>query len=141
MLNYFEITNVENHMTDNEFEHYMDKVFETIREKRKELGVSQGELSARMEKPQSSIARLEAGNVRDPRISMFFQVAKALEINPAEILGQAFDELEAKAGGKVKRKEKDKDWRLEKIKNRLDLLDPESKERMAEVIEAIFKLM
>jgi transcriptional regulator with XRE-family HTH domain len=115
----------------------MDKVFEAIREKRLELGVSQGELSARMGKPQSSIARLESGGVRDPRISMFFQASKALRINPGEILGWAFDQVE----GHSDQQSEVEDWRIQGIKNKLDLLDPEKREQIAEIIERILKLI
>ena len=123
-------------LTDVDFENFMEKVFEAIREKRKDLGVSQGELSSRMKKPQSSIARLESGGVRDPRISMFFQLGKALEINPAEILGCAYDQVEvpSKTGDKVR------DWRMQKIKNRLDSLDKKKKEQVADIIEGVLKL-
>lgn len=123
-------------LTDVDFENFMEKVFEAIREKRKDLGVSQGELSSRMKKPQSSIARLESGGVRDPRISMFFQLGKALEINPAEILGWAYDQVEVPPNAS----DKEKDWRLQKIKNRLDSLDKKKKEQVAEIIEGVLKL-
>ena len=123
-------------LTESDFENFMEKVFEAIREKRKDLGVSQGELSSRMKKPQSSIARLESGGVRDPRISMFFQLGKALEINPAEILGWAYDQVEAPPNASAK----EKDWRLQKIKNRLDSLDKKKKEQVAEIIEGVLKL-
>lgn len=62
------------------FDQFMDKVFEALKEKRQSLGISQGEMSSRMGKPQSSIARLESGNIREPRISTFYQAAKALGI-------------------------------------------------------------
>ena len=120
-----------------DFDRFMDKVFEGIREKRRTLGVSQGELSIRMGKPQSSIARLESGGVRDPRMSMFYQAGKALGINPAEILGWAFDQVEGPSGGG----EKEEDWRLKKIKNRLGMLDKDRKERVAEIIEGILNLI
>ena len=123
-------------LADTDFENFMEKVFEVIREKRKDLGVSQGELSSRMKKPQSSIARLESGGVRDPRISMFFQLGKALEINPAEILGWAYDQVEVPSNAS----DKEKDWRLQKIKNRLDSLDKKKKEQVAEIIEGVLKL-
>ncbi len=124
-------------LTLDNFEKFMDRVFEGIREKRLELGVSQGELSVRMGKPQSSIARLESGGVRDPRISMFYQAAKALGVNPAEILGWAFDQAESQSVGQ----DPEKDWRIQKIKNRLDLLDREKKDQVAEIIERILKLL
>ncbi len=34
--------------------------------------------------------RFESGGVRDPRVSMIFQVCRALEINPADVFGAAF---------------------------------------------------
>ncbi len=116
------------------FEEYMDRVFESLREKRVELGIKQGELSTIMNKPQSAIARIEAGTVRDPRISTFFQMCQALDVNPGEILGLAYEEK--KKGLKTS----GKDRRLEKIKSRLDLLDEATRNKVADIIESVFKL-
>ena len=121
-------------MKEQTFDEYMDRVFEALREKRMELGIKQGELSAMMSKPQSAIARIEAGTVRDPRISTFFQMCQALDVNPGEILGLAYEEK--KAG----HKNKGKDRRLEKIKSRLDMLDETTRAKVADIIESIFKL-
>ena len=118
------------------FDKFMDKVFEAIRDKRQTLGMSQGEMSTRMGKPQSSIARLESGGVRDPRISMFYQAAKALEVNPAEFLGWAYDQVEVESNSK----KEGEDWRIDKIRNRLKLLDEPTRKQVAEIIEGVLKL-
>lgn len=50
---------------------------EEVRRLRMERGLSQKELAARMDLPQSVIARLEAGKV-EPRLSTLDRVAQAL---------------------------------------------------------------
>lgn len=80
-------------MADSDFDKFFDAVLETLKEIRKQKGLTQEDLGVRMGKPQSAVARLESGGVRDPRISMIFQVCEALEISPADALGSAFEKF------------------------------------------------
>ncbi|SME95316.1 Helix-turn-helix [Pseudobacteriovorax antillogorgiicola] len=84
-----------------------------------------------MGKPQSSIARLESGNVRDPRISMFYQAAKALGINPAEILGWAFDQVESSSEGS----KEDKDGVYRKLRITLICLSLSNVSRLLKLLK------
>lgn len=80
-------------MADSDFDKFFDAVLENLKEIRKQKGLTQEDLGERMGKPQSAVARLESGGVRDPRISMIFQICQALEINPADALGTAFEKF------------------------------------------------
>ena len=77
-------------MSAESFNLFIDRAVEAVREKRISLGINQKELSEKIGKAQSHIARFESGSVRDPRISMFFLICEALQVNPAEILGSAY---------------------------------------------------
>lgn len=121
-------------MKDDSFDQFMDKVLEAIRDKRKELGLTQDELGERMGKPQSAVARFEAGGA-DPRISMLFQVCQALDTNPAEILGRAYDSVDGDADAQ------DRSRRLKKLKERVEVLDDKVKAKVLEIFEGVFSLV
>ena len=71
------------------YDNFFDRLLELIRDRRKELGLTQADLAAKMKKPQSVIGRLESGGVRDPRVSMLFQVCQAMDLDPSEVLVRA----------------------------------------------------
>ena len=129
LLKYEEIT-----LSDQGFEQFVDSVIESIKEKRRAQGLTQGELGEILGKPQSAIARFEAGKVRDPRISMFYQICSGLKINPADVMRNAFLE---QSGVKEMSREK----RMKDIKKRLDDLDSSEKSVVMAVLDNLFKLL
>ena len=65
----------------------MDKLYENIRTRRKELKMTQQELAEKIGySDRSSIAKIESGGV-DLSQSKIMQIAKALEITPGELMG------------------------------------------------------
>ena len=65
----------------------MDKLYENIRTRRKELKMTQQELAEKIGySDRSSIAKIESGGV-DLSQSKIMQIAKALEITPGEVMG------------------------------------------------------
>ncbi len=57
-----------------------------LRSLRTESGLTQTQLGEAAEMPQSSIARLEAGKKSDIRVSTLENLAKALKVQPEELL-------------------------------------------------------
>lgn len=58
-----------------------------IREKRKELGMTQGELAAGCGTNISRISRIELGRVQKPHRKLLERIAKCLELNLGELVG------------------------------------------------------
>ena len=68
------------------YDQFVDLLIEQLRRQRLELGLTQTQLGERIGKQQTVIARFESGTVRDPRLSMFFDICQGLEIDPAQLL-------------------------------------------------------
>jgi transcriptional regulator with XRE-family HTH domain len=64
----------------------LEHVGETIRQHRRQLGMTQEELAQRSGIAPTSIVRLERGEVRAPRLSTLQQLAGALQIPVAELV-------------------------------------------------------
>ncbi len=80
-------------MTEQDYEIFFSSVLEKLKEKRKEKGLTQGDLGKLIGKPQSAVARFESGAIKDPGFSMIYNVCKALEIRPGELLDSYFTDL------------------------------------------------
>jgi transcriptional regulator with XRE-family HTH domain len=64
----------------------MEHVGEAVRHYRKLAEMTQQELARRAGLAPTSIVRLESGEVRAPRITTLHKLARALNINPAELV-------------------------------------------------------
>lgn len=91
-----------------------------IKRSRQKLGMTQAELGQKVERPQSSIARLESGQLGDTHFGFILDLAKALEM-PAENLVAAAFGRETQFHGK---KTMDKSEILGSIKQQLQEVDP-----------------
>lgn len=63
------------------------KIGQRIRERRKSLKMSVDELAARLGKDRSTVYRYENGEIENLPLDMLEPIAKALEIEPKELMG------------------------------------------------------
>ena len=111
------------------FDRFIDTAIEAIKERRIELGINQKELGEMIGKAQSHVARFENGAVRDPRISMFFQICEALKVNPAEFFGPAFGDVKVDS----QRELKDKKLRKAKVNEKIEMIEKLAKDQIKEL--------
>ena len=123
-------------MADEEFDRFFESVLENIKTKRKELGLTQGQLGERMGKPQSAVARFESGGVKDPGVSMLFHVCMALGIKPGDLVDKPFIDLAADNAGETP-VEYDTEWLVREIAK----LPDSKKRRIQNVIGEILSLI
>lgn len=81
---------------DNEF---MVNFGNIIKKSRQKLGMTQAELGQKVDRPQSSIARLESGQLGDTHFGFIIDLAKALDMRAEDLVATAFGR-EAHAGAK-----------------------------------------
>ena len=67
----------------------MEPLGYVIKNARKQLGLTQGELGEKVNRPQSSIARLEVGTLGDTHFSFIMDLAAALEMPPEVLVAKA----------------------------------------------------
>ena len=63
----------------------MGSLGKNLRETRKQLGLTQEQVSERSGVQAGEISRIEAGK-RDPQVSTLERLAKALEVSPGQLL-------------------------------------------------------
>ncbi|MFW7381790.1 MAG: helix-turn-helix domain-containing protein [Oligoflexus sp.] len=123
-------------MADISFDKFMEQLSLLIKQRRKELGLTQGDVGDRLGKPQSTIARFESGSVKDPHISLVFEVCEALGIRPGDLFNEVFE----KAGqGKVSKKEIER--KLKALSDKMDQLDAGQKELVTSIIDGVMRLV
>ena len=59
-----------------------------VKEKRMEMGLSQNQLSKMANVPQSVLSDIESGKTKAPRIDTLMQIAQALDVTVAELIGE-----------------------------------------------------
>ena len=118
------------------FEDVMKNLGDVIRNYRKQRGLTQGELSEKIDKPQSTVARLETTIVKDTHLSLIYQVCEALDLNLADVLSEAVSR--SKAGQTIPRKDEDGKWEI--LRERVQLLDKEDKQEVLKILESSLKL-
>jgi transcriptional regulator with XRE-family HTH domain len=91
-----------------------------IKRSRQKLGMTQAELGQKVERPQSSIARLESGQLGDTHFGFILDLAQALEMPPENLVAAAFGRDMQIAGKKTM----DRSGILESIKQQLQEVDP-----------------
>jgi predicted transcriptional regulator len=57
-----------------------------LRTARKRAGFTQEELAAKAQVRQALISKLESGVIKNPRFATVLRIARALQINPAELM-------------------------------------------------------
>ena len=82
--------------------------------------MTQAELGQKVERPQSSIARLESGQLGDTHFGFILDLAQALEMPPENLVAAAFGRDMQIAGKKTM----DRSGILESIKQQLQEVDP-----------------
>lgn len=91
-----------------------------VKKSRQNLGMTQADLGAKVDRPQSSIARLESGQLGDTHFGFIIDLATALNMDVEDLIAATF-------GRKIPSKPKalaDKSELLQKIKNQLRETDP-----------------
>ena len=63
------------------------KIGQRIRERRKSMKMSVDELAARLGKDRSTVYRYENGEIENLPLDMLEPIAKALDMNPKELMG------------------------------------------------------
>lgn len=61
-----------------------------VRNKRKELALTQADLGQKVDRPQSSIARLESGQLGDTHFGFVVDLANALNMKVEELVAKSF---------------------------------------------------
>lgn len=116
------------------FDQFLDMAIEELKNHRNKLGLTQEQLAERIGKQQSVIARFESGGVRDPRLSMFFDMCEGLDISPAEIFQKSF-------GAGLSRVEKSAVTEKSRlIRSKLKQLNKSAKDDLA-IIDEVLKLI
>ena len=123
-------------MSDVNTDKIVEKLALLAKQKRKELKLTQGVIGERMGKPQSTVARFESGNVKDPHISLILQIADALGINPGDFINEAYEQ----AGSGLSTKEK-AEKQLQDLTVWLEGLNDSQKESVTSLINGIRKLL
>ena len=67
--------------------HQLERVSERIKTRRRYLNLTQEQLAEYSELSPNYIARIELGS-KTPSLSTFFRIAKALQINPADLVSE-----------------------------------------------------
>lgn len=104
-----------------------------IKKSRQKLGITQAELGQKVDRPQSSIARLESGQLGDTHFGFILDLAKALGM-PAETLVAAAFGREMRLAGK---KALDKSEVLESIKQQLQETNPLTRKLIADLFSEL----
>lgn len=91
-----------------------------IKKSRQRLGMTQAELGKKVERPQSSIARLESGQLGDTHFGFIVDLANALDMQAENLVAAAFGR-EARRFGE---EPLDKSEILQVIKRQLQEADP-----------------
>lgn len=115
------------------YEHFLATAIEELKTHRLRLGLTQEQLAERIGKQQSVIARFESGGVKDPRLSMFFDVCKGLDINP----GDVFEKSVGDSGSKDLSGAAEK---IRVIRSKMKQLNKSAKDDL-DVIDEVLKLM
>jgi predicted transcriptional regulator len=61
-----------------------------IKKSRQKLGITQAELGQKVDRPQSSIARLESGQLGDTHFGFILDLAQALDMPAENLVAAAF---------------------------------------------------
>jgi transcriptional regulator with XRE-family HTH domain len=123
-------------MSDSNFEKVIESLSSLVKQRRKELGLTQGDVGEKIGRPQSTVARFESGIVKDPHISLIFHICDVLGERPGDLMNEAFDKA---GGGKLSKKQIDK--KLKDLREKLDGLDDDRKELVTSLIDGLKRLM
>ncbi|MFK7827513.1 MAG: helix-turn-helix domain-containing protein [Oligoflexales bacterium] len=115
------------------FDEFLNRAIEELKLQRVKLGMTQDQLAARVNKQQSVIARFEKGIVRDPRLSMFFDICTGLDISPSAVFEKA-------AGKGTETPESEVVEKNRIIRSKLKQLNKSARGDL-EIINDVFKLM
>jgi transcriptional regulator with XRE-family HTH domain len=61
---------------------------ERLKETRRRAALTQGELADKAGVSITTIVRIETGEITEPRVSTLRKLARALDVTPAELLGE-----------------------------------------------------
>lgn len=112
---------------------FMVNLGSVIKRSRQRLGITQAELGQKVDRPQSSIARLESGQLGDTHFGFILDLANALDM-PAENLVAAAFGREMEFAGK---QTADKAEILKNIKRQLQEADPLTKKLVIDLFSQL----
>lgn len=118
-------------MIDEKCEMFLEETVKAFVKKRKELGVSQKEMGAKTGRPQSVFGRYEGGTNTNVRLSTFYMLCKAIDVNPADILEVSFAKVEG-----IKKK-KPKKLTLRQVERKISGLNEQSKDSFIEMVNQL----
>ena len=124
-------------MASNSFKEFLKNLGSTIRQARKEKGLTQGELGSQLGKPQSTVARLESAVVNDTHVGLIYEICEELGVDLTQVIADAVGTTKAQAPVS----DDDLDGRWEKIAYALKTLSEKDKILVVELVEKVFQLM
>lgn len=111
----------------------MVKFGNIIKRTRQKLGMTQAELGEKVNRPQSSIARLESGQLGDTHFGFIIDIANALDMRAEDLVASAF----GRDIPRDEKKSKDKNVILNRIKNQLNDTDPSTQKLLGDLFSQL----
>jgi transcriptional regulator with XRE-family HTH domain len=71
---------------------FMSKLGLIIKNRRKELGLTQQELADKLDKTRVSLIRLESGQIKDLHLNFFLSLCKELSLTPHSVFSKAMNQ-------------------------------------------------
>ena len=114
---------------------FMQRLGEIVKNIRKNNEMTQAELGEKVNRPQSSIARLESGQLGDTHFGFIIDLANALNVPVEELVARSFGRSFAP------RQDAKKNQSLESLRVRLEETDPQSKRVLTDVFNSLIDLI
>lgn len=124
-------------MRDIQFKDFLVALGQTIKQLRKEKGLTQGVIADRIDKPQSTIARFESPGTNDCHLSLVFHLCQAIEADIPTVMMQTLAQL----GSQKRIREGDIEARWRVAYKKGQLIKGEKKKRVVNVVEGILELV
>jgi len=116
-------------------EDFMINIGNIVKRIRKKSGMTQTDLGEKIDRPQSSIARLESGQLGDTHFGFIISLANALGIQVEDLVAKAFGrETSSPSDAKTSPSQA-----LQGIKQQIVEADPLTRKQMAEMFHQLSK--
>ena len=123
-------------MPDLRFEDFLVHMCQTIKQMRKEKGLTQEVVASRIKAPQSMVARFESGKINDAHISLVYRICEAIGEDIGTVLTQAIRTTivnQSDIG-------ENSNFNWEVLKENVELLKEQDRRELVEVFTRVFKL-
>ena len=110
---------------------FMENLGNIVKRTRKNLGMTQTDLGNKIDRPQSSIARLESGQLGDTHFGFILVLADALDMKVEDLVAKAFGR---EASSSKKRKQEPSEA-LQEIKKQIVDADPLARKQMIQMFD------